>query len=75
MERNTYTAYFQREAEWWVGWIAEVPGVHTQERTLPEARESLREALQLILQCNREEALRCRLPGEVIEEEMILVPA
>lgn len=75
MFQNKFTAIFQQDEDWWIGWIAEVPGAHTQGRTLAEARENLKEALELILQCNREEAMRRLLPGEVIEEDLTLVVA
>jgi len=75
MFQNRFTAVFQQDEDWWIGRVAEVPGAHTQGRTLAEARENLKEALELILQCNREEAMRRLLPGEVIEEDLTLVVA
>lgn len=49
--KTEYTAVTQQDGEWWVGWIAEVPGVNCQERTHDELLESLRitlgEAIEL----------------------------
>lgn len=49
-----FTAVYQRDGDWWLGYIEELPGANAQERTLEEARESLKEAVELILEANRE---------------------
>jgi predicted RNase H-like HicB family nuclease len=48
-----FTAVFQKHGRWYVAYIEEIPGVNTQGRTMAEARENLKEALELILQVNR----------------------
>ena len=53
-----FTAIIKQDADWWVGWIEEVPGVNAQERSKDELLESLQEALRDILELNREEARR-----------------
>lgn len=53
MERE-FTAVIQKRGAWYVAYVEEIPGVNTQGRTLAEARRNLREALQLILETNRE---------------------
>ena len=54
----TLTAVFQPAEEGgYVAWVEELPGANTQGETLDEARENLREAVQLILETNRESAL------------------
>lgn len=50
---HTYTAVYHNTGEWWVGTVEEVPGAIAQERTLDEVRESLIEAVQLILEVNQ----------------------
>jgi predicted RNase H-like HicB family nuclease len=62
-EGQEFTAVFLKRDKWYVGYVEELPGVNTQGATLEEARENLREALQLILQANRE--LAAALPGNV----------
>ena len=47
-------AVFQKMGKWYVAWVEEIPGVNTQGKTLKEARENLREALELILDVNRQ---------------------
>jgi predicted RNase H-like HicB family nuclease len=51
----TYTAIFAEDGGWIVGWVRELPGAIVQERTLDEARESLKEAVQLILETRADE--------------------
>ena len=56
--RNEFTAIVERDGEWFVAYCPEVPGANGQGRTEEEALESLREAIALILQDRREDALR-----------------
>lgn len=48
------TAVFMKVPEGYVGFVEELPGANTQGETLDEARSNLREAVQLILETNRE---------------------
>jgi len=65
-----FTAVYQRDGDWWIGFVEELPGTNTQGRTLEEARENLVEAVHLILEANREIARREMAGREVIREEM-----
>lgn len=56
MER--FAAVFEQEGDWWMGYVEELPGANTQGRTLEEARDNLREAVELVLEANRELARR-----------------
>lgn len=51
--KRQFTAIYQKTGKWFSAWIEEIPGVNTQGRTLKEAKENLKEALQLILETNR----------------------
>jgi predicted RNase H-like HicB family nuclease len=51
---NRYTGVFEQVGKWWVGHVEELPGCNVQERSLDEARDSLNEAIQPIVQKNRE---------------------
>lgn len=53
MNQREFTAVYQKRGKWTLAWVEEVPGVNTQGRTKKEARENLKEALQLILETNR----------------------
>jgi predicted RNase H-like HicB family nuclease len=50
---NKFTAVFEQVGEWWIGYVEELSGANTQGRTLEEARENLREAVQLIIETNQ----------------------
>lgn len=52
MQRE-FTAVIEKHGRWYIAYVEEIPGVNTQGRTLVEARENLKEALQLILEENR----------------------
>ena len=55
---NTFTAVFEQDGDWWIAYVEELPGANTQGATLEEARENLKEAVQLIIEANRELARR-----------------
>ena len=62
MERS-FRAVIEKGGKWYVATVEEIPGVNTQGRTLAEARRNLKEALQLILDTNRELGARERSKG------------
>ncbi len=64
------TAIFEQVGEWWLGYVEELPGANTQGKTLGEARENLREAVQLIIEVNRELLLEQIEGHEVIREPL-----
>ncbi len=65
-----FTAVYQRDGDWWIGYVEELPGANAQERTLAEARESLREAASDVLEANRE-LTRTEFEGrEVVREPL-----
>lgn len=67
---RTFTAVFEQHDGWWIGTVEELPGAITQERTLAEARASLIEAVQDILEVNAEYAARERGDLPVVREEL-----
>ena len=69
---NKFTAVFEQVGEWWIGYVEELPGANTQGRTLEETRDNLKEAVQLIIQANRELAQRETAGGQVIREELLV---
>ena len=54
---SRFTAIVQRDGEWWIGWVKEIPGVNAQERTREELMESLSEALADVLELNARQAM------------------
>jgi len=69
---NKFTAVFEQVGEWWIGYVEELPGANTQGKTLEEARENLKEAVQLIIEANRELARREAEGKQVIREELLV---
>ncbi len=64
--QNRFTAVFERQGKWWIGYVEELSGANTQGRTLNAARENLKEAVALILKANLLEGIpRVRVwPGK-----------
>jgi len=52
--KNTFTGVFEKVDNWYIGYVPELPGANVQEKTLEEAKVSLKEAIKLILLSNRE---------------------
>ena len=67
---NQYTGVFEQLGDWWMGYLEELAGCNVQERSLEEARKSLKEAAQLILIANRDLARRESEGHEVIREPL-----
>ncbi|MBU4231090.1 MAG: type II toxin-antitoxin system HicB family antitoxin [Proteobacteria bacterium] len=44
-----FTAVFEQDGDWWIGYLEELPGANTQGRTLAEARENLTDAVRLLI--------------------------
>jgi len=62
------TAVFMACPEGYIGFVEELPGANTQGATLEEARANLREAVQMVLEANRELAQRS-IAGQVVSRE------
>jgi predicted RNase H-like HicB family nuclease len=69
---NTFTAIFEQDGPWWIGYVEELPGANSQGATLDEVREHLKEAIQLILEENREQS-RQQIAGRSVVRESISV--
>jgi len=69
--RTEFTAIIERDGEWFVAYSPEVPGANGQGHTNDEARSSLADAIRLILEDRREDALR-GLPPDA-ERETVTV--
>lgn len=57
MAQSPWTAIVGEDNGWWIGWIAEVPGVNAQERTREELLSTLADVLREALALNRQDAL------------------
>jgi predicted RNase H-like HicB family nuclease len=55
--RNEFTAVFEQDEGWYIGFCPEIPGANGQGRTIDECRQNLVEAVELIREDRREDAL------------------
>ena len=69
--RNEFTAIIEQDREWYVAYCPEVPGANGQGRTVEECRTSLAEAIALILEDRRQDALR-GVPPDAIKEVVVV---
>jgi predicted RNase H-like HicB family nuclease len=69
--QNEFTAIIERDGKWFIAFCPEVPGANGQGRTKAAARKSLADAIRLILDDRRQDALR-GLPGNAIRETVIV---
>lgn len=69
-----FTAVYERDGDWWVVSVPEIPGAHSQGKTLEEARFMIRDAVTMLLEVRREEAEREAVEAghEVIREPLAL---
>ncbi len=58
--KNTLTAVFEKVPEGYIGYVEELPGANAQGETLEEVKENLKDAIELVLEANR----------QLIEEEL-----
>jgi predicted RNase H-like HicB family nuclease len=68
---NEFTAIFERDGDWHIAYSPEIPGANGQGRTKEEARESLAQAIALVLQDRRDDGLR-GIPPEAERETVIV---
>jgi predicted RNase H-like HicB family nuclease len=73
--KTPFTAVFRKFPEGYAAFVEELPGANTQGATLDEARANLVEAVQMVLEANRELAEESLRGTEVIREPLTLAPA
>jgi predicted RNase H-like HicB family nuclease len=66
----TLTAVYRKVPEGYIGFVEELPGANTQGATIEEARENLKEAVDLVIEANRALA-REETDGEEVIRERI----
>ncbi len=65
------TAVYREFPEGYAAFVEELPGANTQGRTLAEARKNLVEAVELVLETNRELAERSLAGVDVVREPLV----
>jgi len=69
--RNEFTAIIEKDGDWYIAFCPEVPGANGQGQTKDEAKASLTDAIALILEDRRADALR-GVPADA-ERGMVIV--
>jgi predicted RNase H-like HicB family nuclease len=64
---NEFTAVVERDGKWFISYCPEIPGANGQGKTKAECVKSLSDAIDLILEDRREDALR-GLPANAVRE-------
>jgi len=67
-----FTAIFREFPDGFAAFVEELPGANTQGKTLAEARSNLMEAVELVLETNRELAERSLVGINVVREPLVL---
>lgn len=62
-----FTIIYEREAEWWIATIPEVPGAFSQGKSMEEARVNALDALRELMAARRELAFRDKSADSVVE--------
>jgi predicted RNase H-like HicB family nuclease len=66
------TAVYQKVPGGYIGFIEELPGANTQGKTLGETRRNLTEAVELVLDANRQLAEESMTGQDVIREPFLV---
>lgn len=69
--RNEFTAIIEREGDRYIAYCPEVPGANGLGRSVEECRKSLAEAIALILEDRRQDALR-GAPENAIKDVVVV---
>jgi len=67
----TLNAIYLKVPEGYIGFVEELPGANTQGETLEEARENLKEAVELVIEANRALTVESIGGSEVLREQLV----
>ena len=67
----TLNAVYLKVPEGYIGFVEELPGANTQGETLEEARENLKEAVELVIEANRALTVESIGSSEVLREQLV----
>jgi len=64
---NEFTAIIEKDENWFIAYCPEIPGANGQGKTKKECLKSLSEAIKLILEDRREDAIR-GIPKDAVSD-------
>ncbi len=65
---SNYTAIIVKSDNWYAGFVKELPGAHSQGKTIEEVKENLKEAIKMVIESNYRHSIREY--EKVVEEEI-----
>ena len=68
---NEFTAIIEQDDDWYIAYCPEVPGANGQGKTIQDCKKSLADAINLILEDRRQDALR-GVPEDALQEVLTL---
>ena len=68
--KEMLTAIFEKSPQGYIGYVEELPGANTQGATLEETKRNLIEAIQLVLEANRQLVEETISGKEIIKESL-----
>ncbi len=64
---NEFTAIIEKDEDWYIAYCPEIPGANGQGKTKEECLKSLSEAISLILEDRRQDAMR-GIPQDAVSD-------
>lgn len=65
---SNYTIVIVRSEGWYAGYVKELPGAHSQGKTIKEVKNNLREAIKMVLESNYKHFIKGQ--KKVLEEKI-----
>jgi len=69
---NTYTAVIVKEDDMYVAYAEELPGANTQGKTIEEVKINLKEAIELVIEANKELAKKTFSRKKLFREKIFV---
>lgn len=63
-----YTIIIVKSENWYAGYVKELPGAHSQGKTIDEVKENLKEAIKMILESNYKHFIKGQ--KKILEEKI-----
>ena len=67
---SNYTIVVVKSGKWYAGCVKELPGAHSQGKTVKEVKENLKEAIKMILESNYRHFIKGQ--NKVLEERILV---
>ena len=69
---NTYTAVLIKDGDMYVAYAEELPGANTQGKTIEEAKENLKEAIELVIDANKQLSRKTFSKRKLLREKIFV---